>query len=115
MNPCSTKQCVESSSKSPFGGGEFDHLVTYSLACTFENKVVSARKYESIYFWSLNEVMNDDELECLNVEKIRRSEALMDRSTGRVVDPEEIRMFWNTAHPVEQLALGRARPSTQVQ
>ena len=40
---------------------------------------MSARKYESIYFGSLNEVMNDDELDSLNVEKTRRSKALMDR------------------------------------
>ena len=37
-------------------GGEFDHLVAYSLACTFENEVVSARKYETICFGSINKV-----------------------------------------------------------
>ena len=57
---------VESCSKSHFGGGEFDHLVAYSLACTFESEVVSARKYDGICFGSLNEVINDDDLICLD-------------------------------------------------
>ena len=39
---------VESSTKSHLNVGEFDHLVAYSLACTFESEVVSARKYESL-------------------------------------------------------------------
>ena len=55
-----------SSSKSHLDGGEFDHLVAYSLAWTFENEVVSAKNYESICFGSLDQVMNDDELVCLN-------------------------------------------------
>ena len=47
-------------------GGVFDHLVAYSLACTFENEVVSAKKYGSLCFGSLNEVINDDDLICLD-------------------------------------------------
>ena len=35
---------VESNSKSHLNADEFDHLVAYSLACIFENEVVSARK-----------------------------------------------------------------------
>ena len=45
---------VEWSPKSQHDGGEFDHLIAYSLACMFENEVVSARKYEGLCFtwWS---------------------------------------------------------------
>lgn len=53
---------IESSHKSHRDRGEFDHLIAYSLACTFENEVVSERNYERICFGSLNEVMIDDEL-----------------------------------------------------
>ena len=48
------------------------NLVDYSLACTFENKVVSPRKYESICFRSINEVIDEDGLECLMNAKARR-------------------------------------------
>ena len=63
---------IVSSSKSHLDGGEFDHLVAYSLACTFENDSVCAKGYGSIWFGSLNEVMDEDELECLNEGKTRR-------------------------------------------
>ena len=74
---------VESSSKSDLDGGEFDHLITYSLACTFESEIVSARKYESICFGSINEVIDEDDLECLNVEKTRRMGGIEEGSTSR--------------------------------
>ena len=61
--------CVESSSKLYLDGGEFDHLVAYSLVCMFENEIMSVRKYESICFGSINEVIDEDGLECLNNEK----------------------------------------------
>ena len=40
-------ESVELSSKSHLDGGEFDHLVAYFLACTFESEVVSGRKYKA--------------------------------------------------------------------
>ena len=79
-----TKYLVESSLKSQHDGGEFDHLVAYSLACTFENKIVSARKYDGICFGSLDQVMNDDELMCcLKDAKTRRMEGFEGCSTHR--------------------------------
>ena len=74
---------IESSLKSQYDGGEFDYLVTYSLACMFENEVVSTRKYESICFGSINEVIDEDDLEYLNVEKTRRMGGIEEGSTGR--------------------------------
>ena len=74
---------VESSTKSHLDRGEIDHLVAYSLACTFESKVVSARKYEGICFGSINEVIDGDNLECLNDEEERRLEGLEDGLTDR--------------------------------
>ena len=41
---------VVSSSKSHLNGGELDHLIAYSLACTFENDSVCAKGYGSICF-----------------------------------------------------------------
>ena len=76
-------EIVESSTKSHLDGGEFDHLVAYSLACTFKNEVVSARKYEIISFVSINEVIDEDGLECLNEEKTRRLEGIEVRSSTR--------------------------------
>ena len=73
-------EIVESSSKSHLDGGEFDHLVAYSLACTFENKVVSARKYGSLCFGSLNKVINDDDLICLDKGKIQGMKCLTSRA-----------------------------------
>ena len=72
---------VESSSKSHLDGGEFDHLVAYSLAYTFENGVVSAREYERISFGSINEVIDKDVLECLNEGKTRRLEGFEEFSS----------------------------------
>ena len=66
-------EIVEPSSKSHFDGGEFDHLVAYSLACTIESDVVSARKYESISFGSINEVIDGDDLGWLDEAKSRGS------------------------------------------
>ena len=40
-----------------------------------------AKGYGSIWFGSFNEVMDEDELECLNEGKIRRLGGLEDRST----------------------------------
>ena len=59
-------EIVESSLTSQHDGGEFDHLVTYSLACTFENEVVSARKYEGLCFGSLDEVIKVGDFVCLD-------------------------------------------------
>jgi hypothetical protein len=39
--------------------------VAYSLACTFESDVVSARRYESLRFGSFDHVVIDDELKGL--------------------------------------------------
>ena len=77
---------IEPSSKSHLDGGEFDHLIAYSLACTFENEVVSARKYESICFGSINKVIDEDRLECLNDGKVRRLESIEDCSTNRACE-----------------------------
>ena len=72
---------IESSTKSHLDRGEFDHLVVYSLACTFENDVVSVRKYEG--FGSINEVIDEGGLECLNDGKVRRLGECQGCSTGR--------------------------------
>ena len=64
-------------------GDGFDHLIMYALFCTLESEDESVMGNESICFGSLNEVMDEDDLVCLNVEKTRRSEAQTDRSTGR--------------------------------
>ena len=57
---------VESSIKSHLDVGEFDHLIVYSLACTFENEVVSKRKYEDLCFGSLDEVIKVGDFVCLD-------------------------------------------------
>ena len=44
-------------------GGDFDHLVTYSMASTFENDEVCVIEYGRISFRSLDEVINVDKLE----------------------------------------------------
>ena len=74
---------VESSLKSQHDEGEFDHLVAYSLACTFENAVVSARKYESICFRSLDEVIKVGDLVCLDEGKGMLMEGFEVCSSGR--------------------------------
>ena len=45
--------------------------------------MVSARKYESLCFGSINEVIDEGGLECLNDEKERGLGGLEDGSTGR--------------------------------
>ena len=45
--------------------------------------MVSARKYEGICFGSINEVIDGDDLECLNDEEERRLDGLEDGSTNR--------------------------------
>ena len=74
-------EIVESSPKSLHDGGEFDHLVAYSLACTFENEVVSATKYESLCFGSIIEVIDEDDLKCLKVENTQRMKGIQGCST----------------------------------
>ena len=74
---------VESSLKSQHDGGEFDHLVAYSLACTFENEVVSARKYEGLCFGSLDEVIKVGDFVCLDEGKRVLMEGCEACSNGR--------------------------------
>ena len=57
---------VESRAHSHDIGDSFDHLVAHSLSCTIKNDGVYEKEYESIYFGSLNEVINDDDLECFD-------------------------------------------------
>ena len=45
-------------------GGDFGHLVDYSVACTLEREEVCAKEYGRISFTSLDEVINVDDLEC---------------------------------------------------
>ena len=54
----------------------------YPLACTFENEVVSARKYEGICFGSINKVIDEGGLEYLNDGKAQRLGACEGSSTG---------------------------------
>lgn len=54
------------SPKSHNVGGEFDHPVTYPMACTFENEDLGAMEYGRIRFGSLNEMINDDDFECFD-------------------------------------------------
>ena len=44
---------------------------------------MSARKYESICFGSINKVIDENDLECLNVEKTQRMGGIEEGSTGR--------------------------------
>ena len=74
---------VESSLKFQYDGGEFDHLVAYSLACTFENQVVSARKYEGLCFGSLDEVIKVGDFVCLDEGKGVLMEGFEGGSSGR--------------------------------
>ena len=107
-------EIVVSSSKSHLDGGEFDHLVAYSLSYTFENEVMSAKKYESIYFGSLNEMINEDDLECLNERKARRLEGFEDHSTSRArVAPSSQVSTTSSALLVELGLLDRATSSVQ--
>ena len=76
------EEAVESSSKSHLDGSQFDHHVAYSLACTFENEVVSAKKYRSLCFRSINEVIDGDDLGRLNEAKTRRMGGIKESSIG---------------------------------
>ena len=49
----------------------------------FENEVVSAKKYGSLCFGSINEVIDDDDLGCLNEGKARRMGGFEFCSSGR--------------------------------
>ena len=51
------------SSKSHDVGGDFDHLVAYSMVCTLENEDVNAMEYGRINFGSLDEVIKVDDLD----------------------------------------------------
>ena len=97
-------EIVVSSSKSHHDGGKFDHLIAYSLACTFENEVVSARKYESICFGSINKLIDEDELECFNEGKARRSGGFEDRSTSRAKMQHQSSEHWTAALPERHAA-----------
>ena len=48
---------AEASFKSHLDGGECDHLVAYSMACTIENEDEHELKHEVIRFGSLDEVL----------------------------------------------------------
>ena len=50
------------SSKSHLDGGEFDHIVAYSMACTIENDDEHELKHRVIRFGSLDEVIKVDGL-----------------------------------------------------
>lgn len=54
------------SPKSHNVGGEFDHLVAYSMACTLESEDVSAMEYGKMCFGSLDEVIKVEDLVCFN-------------------------------------------------
>ena len=57
---------VVPSTKSHNDGGEFDHLVAYSMACMIENDDECELKYKVIRFGSLDEVIKMDGLMCFN-------------------------------------------------
>ena len=76
-------EIVESSTKSHLDVGEFDHLVAYSSTCTFENEVVSARKYEGLCFGSLDEVIKVGDFVCLDEGKGVLMEGFESGSSGR--------------------------------
>ena len=59
-------EIVEARSNSHVIGDSFDHLVSHALSCTFKNNGVCSKEHESICFGSLNEVINDNDLVCLN-------------------------------------------------
>ena len=97
-----------SSSKSHLNGGEFNHLVAYYLACTFENEVMNAKKYGCICFGSLNEVIDEDDLECLNEGKARRLGGFEDHSTSICYNPVGSMnplTWWSMARSIEQLSV----------
>ena len=48
---------AEASFKSHLDGGECDHLVAYSMACTIENEDEHELKHQVIRFGSLDEVL----------------------------------------------------------
>ncbi|XP_057538245.1 uncharacterized protein LOC130815781 [Amaranthus tricolor] len=52
--------------KSHHNGGELDHLVAYSLACTLEGDSVCAKGYGNLYFGSLDEVIKVGDFMCLD-------------------------------------------------
>ena len=61
-------------------GDNFNHLVAHALSCTNENDDVCAKKYGSICFEPLSEVMKNDDLEWLDEGKGVPKKV---RSTGR--------------------------------
>ena len=81
--------------------------VQRSMACTFENEVVSAKEYGSICFGSLNKVMNDDELVCLGDGKAQVKDC-----SSKTATHSRNSSHWRGAQPVEQGLLGRARCSS---
>ena len=77
---------VESSSKSHLDGGEFDHLVAYSMACTIENDDEHELKHGVIRFGSLDEVSVGDDLRWLEQGKGKLNEgpkSCLERGTQR--------------------------------
>ena len=77
---------VEWSSKSHLDGGEFDHLVAYSMICTIENDDEHELKHAVIRFGSLDEVSVGDDLACLNEAKRQRSGVIENGSTSRALE-----------------------------
>ena len=55
----------------------------HALSCTLKRKDESVMGYGHICFGSLDQVMNDDELGCLNEAKTRGSWRFEARSSGR--------------------------------
>ena len=76
-------EIVELRPKSQHDGREFDHLVAYYLACTFENEVVSSRKYEGLCFGPLDEIIKVGDLVCLDEGKEVLMEGFEAFSSGR--------------------------------
>ena len=52
--------------KSQHHGGEFDHLVPYSLACILKGDSVYAKGYRNLCFGSLDEVIKMVDFVCLD-------------------------------------------------
>ena len=56
---------VRARANSHNNGGDFDHLVAYSMACTLESVKVCVMEYGTISFGSLDEVIDVDDLESI--------------------------------------------------
>lgn len=61
----STYVFVESRANFNEIGDGFDHFVAHALSCTLDSEDVSVMGYGSIYFGSFNEVIHEDDWECL--------------------------------------------------